>query len=129
MLLILSFNVLRSICDLPFLPGFSVGELHSILWMSTFSAQNHESRVNCYTCEPSREPGVPVECFQMNIGLHPRILDHVLGIVLVLGDPIDESESRARVPSPQFLKSWPVPSLGCSNEHFVGCSSGQEING
>jgi hypothetical protein len=65
----------------------------------------------------------------MNIGLHPRILNYVLSIASVVRDPIHQSERRAGISLPQFLKGWAISSLGRGDKHFVGCSSGQEFHG
>ena len=94
--------------------------------MRSFSAGRDEGRVDRDACEPSREFGPTVKGLQMNVGFHPRILNHIFSGGSISRGLLDPLEGFTRVSLPQLRKGRPQSKLGRRNKNVIGCRSGKE---
>jgi hypothetical protein len=94
------FHILGMVCNATLLPGITVRSLHGSLAVRTLPSKNHQRRIDCYGSEPGRKVCPAIERFQMQIGVYPRIRNHVLCVLSLPRDPIERLEPSIRVPPP-----------------------------
>jgi hypothetical protein len=60
-------------------------------------AQNHESGIECNSCEPGSKLRSAVETLQVNEGPHKRVLKRILSVLMIAGNLPDGAKQAWRM--------------------------------